>query len=141
MQIHFYHQWDKPSSANVQSNRTTIDSETTTVKKETSFFSKIDKIRSINPNLALIVLGILATFFFSYLIFANHSGQASFDGTFGMTQKTGEMFYTVQSGDTLWSIANRHYPHLMTEEAIIQIQQTNGFKGATIQAGQTILLP
>ncbi len=49
--------------------------------------------------------------------------------------------YTVRSGDTLWSIGRAAYPHADPREAVYRIQQANQLSGATIVAGQTILLP
>lgn len=49
--------------------------------------------------------------------------------------------YTVRSGDTLWSISRVAYPHSDPREAVYRIEQANQLPGATIVAGQTILLP
>ncbi len=47
----------------------------------------------------------------------------------------------MRSGDTLWSISRVAYPHSDPREAVYRIEQANQLPGATIVAGQTILLP
>lgn len=49
--------------------------------------------------------------------------------------------YTVRSGDTLWSIAARQYPHSDPRQAVYQIEQTNHLGQAGLVAGERILLP
>lgn len=46
--------------------------------------------------------------------------------------------YTIEQGDTLWSIASKHKsPHMRYDEYIYLIQKHNNIN-ANIQAGQTI---
>jgi LysM repeat protein len=48
--------------------------------------------------------------------------------------------YVVQAYDTLWSIAAARYAG-DTRDAIYRIQQANDLSGATLHAGQRLLLP
>ena len=48
---------------------------------------------------------------------------------------------TVESGDTLWTIASSRYPDADTREKVFQIQQLNGMSGPTILAGQELRVP
>ena len=45
--------------------------------------------------------------------------------------------YTVRSGDTLWSIAARHYPNSDPREAVYRIEQANHLGQAGLVAGET----
>ncbi|HEV8686410.1 MAG TPA: LysM peptidoglycan-binding domain-containing protein [Gaiellaceae bacterium] len=51
-----------------------------------------------------------------------------------------ERAYTVQPGDTLWSIAARRYGG-DPRRGVWRIEQRNGLSGGTIRAGQTLVLP
>jgi nucleoid-associated protein YgaU len=51
-----------------------------------------------------------------------------------------ERRYVVKAGDTLWSIAAKHYPG-DPREAVWRIQQRNGLRGAIIRGGQRLVLP
>ena len=51
-----------------------------------------------------------------------------------------EQRYTVKPYDTLWSIATSHYAG-DPREAVYEIQQQNGLRGATIWPGQVLRLP
>jgi hypothetical protein len=48
---------------------------------------------------------------------------------------------TVQSGDTLWSVAQRIAPRNDPREVVAQIQRINHLHGAALRAGQQLLLP
>ena len=133
MQIHFYDQWDKPST-----NKS--NTEPPKGKGLTKMIKQVALLDGNRIQLFFIAVGIVTAFIFSYLIFAGDYGQA---GAHQQVEvfKPQDLLYTVQKGDTLWSIAVQHYPELTTEEAINKIQQKNGLGGTTIQAGQTIWLP
>jgi LysM repeat protein len=47
--------------------------------------------------------------------------------------------YVVQPGDTLWSIAEQHYPSSNTSEVVDALVSLNG--GTTIDVGQRLSLP
>jgi hypothetical protein len=50
--------------------------------------------------------------------------------------------YTVQAGDTLWSIAAAHYGHgLDLRQAVYDIRGANGLGQTTLQPGQRLMLP
>jgi nucleoid-associated protein YgaU len=49
--------------------------------------------------------------------------------------------YTVRSGDSLWSIAARHYPNSDPREAVYRIEHANHLGQAGLVAGERILLP
>jgi LysM repeat protein len=51
-----------------------------------------------------------------------------------------ERVYTVRPGDTLWSIASTRYGG-DPRGAVWKIEQRNGVSGATIRAGQRLVLP
>ncbi|WP_134699080.1 LysM peptidoglycan-binding domain-containing protein [Ammoniphilus sp. YIM 78166] len=129
MQIHFYQQWDKQ---NVQENGQPDE-------PHKSPFSNKGMI-------LLICMSILFVFWATLTLFADREGQAVVlnqhqAGQSLAVAKPDAMLYTVKSGDTLWAIAGLYYPERSREEAVQLIKEKNGFNGATIQAGQTILLP
>lgn len=131
MQIHFYDQWDKQSQTRVKKN-------------EHAPIGMIDKILSFQSKWGthlLILLSVICALFFSYLIFGDSPGQAVGNTEAVTYVKPEEILYTVRHGDTLWSIAEVHYPEIRREEAISLIQDKNRLQGTTIHAGQTILLP
>jgi nucleoid-associated protein YgaU len=47
----------------------------------------------------------------------------------------------VQPGDSLWSIAEAHYPGADTRERVDAIERLNGLGGPVIAAGETLQLP
>ncbi|WP_018133343.1 LysM peptidoglycan-binding domain-containing protein [Effusibacillus pohliae] len=57
---------------------------------------------------------------------------------FGSNEET---VVVVQPGDTLWSIAKENCPGKNIQEAIYQIQKTNGLKGANLQIGTVLKIP
>jgi len=127
MQIHFYQQWDKHNEQPME--------------KEDG------KVHLSNKGMiVLISMSILFIFWATLSLFADREGQAvvldqekaiqSIQAT-----KPEAMLYTVKRGDTLWAIAGQYYPERAREEAVQLIKEKNGFEGATIHAGQTILLP
>lgn len=48
---------------------------------------------------------------------------------------------TVQSGQTLWSVAQRIAPKSDPREVIAQIRRINHLSGSSLQVGQQLLLP
>jgi LysM repeat protein len=48
--------------------------------------------------------------------------------------------YRVRAGDTLWSIAARHYQG-DPREGVWQLQRENRLDGAVLQPGQVIVIP
>lgn len=135
LQIYFYDQWDKQSSK-----------EPSSTSQDHSIFPIriIRKLKSLNgrqTNLILIIIAVMTAFVFSYLIFFGEPGQALSDHSEQTMVKPNGILYTVQKGDTLWTLASEHYPELSREQAIAKIQQQNGFQGTTIHAGQSIWLP
>ncbi len=51
-----------------------------------------------------------------------------------------QQYYSVQSGDTLWSIANAKFAG-DPREGVWELQHRNGLEGATIVPGQRLALP
>jgi nucleoid-associated protein YgaU len=52
--------------------------------------------------------------------------------------------YVVQPGDTLWGIANKHYPGEITEKTVWTLREVNdllGPGGPILQPGQEIWIP
>lgn len=47
----------------------------------------------------------------------------------------------VHSGQTLWGIAESHYPGTSVEQAVSEIEAANHLSGAAIRPGQTLYLP
>jgi membrane-bound lytic murein transglycosylase D len=46
-----------------------------------------------------------------------------------------EMIYVVQSGDTLWGLADKH------DVTVKAIQRANGIVGSNIRVGQRLIIP
>ena len=51
-----------------------------------------------------------------------------------------QQYYTVRTGDTLWSIAEATFAG-DPREGVWELQHTNGLDGATIAPGQRLALP
>lgn len=52
-----------------------------------------------------------------------------------------ETVVVVQPGDTIWSIAARHYPSDDVRARVDDIERANGLSSPVIEAGQTLRLP
>ncbi len=129
MQIHFYTQWDKHNAQEAGQEE-----------------ERLSTHLSNKGMILLISISILFIFWTTLSLFADREGQAVVlnqqqTGQSSLVAKPEAMLYTVKSGDTLWAIAGQYYPERSREEAVRLIKEKNGFNGATIQAGQTILLP
>lgn len=61
-------------------------------------------------------------------------------GLFSAAPVAGESV-TVNSGDTLWSIASAEVPGADVRDVVTQIMALNGLESSTVQAGQVIVLP
>ncbi len=48
---------------------------------------------------------------------------------------------TVQSGDTLWSVAHRIAPQRDARDVVDQLRRLNGLRTAQLRVGQQLLLP
>lgn len=48
---------------------------------------------------------------------------------------------TVAPGDTLWGIASTRYPDADVRQKVFEIEQLNGLRDPTIQAGQQLRVP
>lgn len=143
MQIHFYQQWDKQDNQRIGQ----ADAD----ERHGDYKNKLVEIWMSNKGMILLLsVSIMSIFWFSFFLFADDEGQAMLfnqeQGSSTVEQaipvaKPESMLYTVKPGDTLWAIAGKYYPEREREEAVQMIREKNGFNGATIQAGQTILLP
>jgi len=89
-------------------------------------------------NVKLIVsMLIFIALFSSFLLISSNAASV---GVQPVT--TGEYEITVDSGDTLWSIA-RSYSDNRTDVrySVFLIQERNGLKNATIKPGQKLIIP
>lgn len=50
-------------------------------------------------------------------------------------------YVTVQSGDSLWSIANRVAPKADPRDAVAELERVNGLDSAVLQPGQRLAIP
>jgi LysM repeat protein len=85
----------------------------------------------------LLLLGIAVALLF-VAISAGRAGSSA-----GTVTETGPAMQqtTVQSGDTLWSVAQRIAPDNDPRAVIAQIRRINHLKGSGLQVGQQLLLP
>lgn len=77
----------------------------------------------------LRMIVVAATVLVLWALFANDSGAS------GTAER-----YTVQQGDTLWSIAVEHFPG-DPREGVWELEQRNGLPSAAIVPGQVLVLP
>jgi nucleoid-associated protein YgaU len=78
---------------------------------------------------ALVVLAIVLGSSLGFAVVA-HGGPPQPDTT-----------VVVQPGDTLWSIAEAHYPSDDVRVRVDDIERANGLRGPLIEVGQTLRLP
>lgn len=139
MNIHFYHEWDKQDKGRSSSKEEMVRDHS----------SRLAKLWDTNKGMILVLsLSICCVFWFTYFLYADDEGQALLvngnqtrASEINRVAKPEALLYTVQQGDTLWAIAEKFYPEQTREAAVQLIKESNGFSGATIHAGQTILLP
>ena len=67
---------------------------------------------------------------------------ASISGSFAGSQEAGELeFVTVQSGDSLWSLADVYAPNEDPRDWIAEVVLLNSLETADLTPGQQIALP
>lgn len=80
-----------------------------------------------------------------FLLFAGMAVFLFAAGLSGMVKsadKTEHIEIVVKEGDTLWRIAQQHYDHSRDKRSVIDdIKAHNRLNDATIQPGDTLLLP
>lgn len=92
--------------------------------------------QTLQLSVRLLVL-LLALFMAFLLIGGPAEAEAPETGHVGPTIE-----YVVDSGDTLWGIAQRHVESSLDPRAVVlTIQNLNGLNGAVIHPGQVLLLP
>ena len=66
----------------------------------------------------------------------------SISGSFAGSQEPGELLYvTVQSGDSLWSLADSYAPNEDPRDWIAEVVLLNALETAELTPGQQIALP
>jgi len=86
------------------------------------------------------MLGVLLASLLSALVFVLAMGPAN--GRSAAPARAGSApTVTVQPGDTLWAIASRVAPKADPRVTVQQIIDRNGLAGASVQAGQVLVLP
>ena len=78
---------------------------------------------------ALVVLGAL-------ILISPHTANAG-----NNSQGAGTRYVTVQSGDTLWDIAQEVDPKTDPRDTMVQISKLNDLKGSTVKVGQRLEVP
>lgn len=96
--------------------------------------SAITSYRLTNPRRLFRGLAILAL--------AASFSMASISGSFAGSQDAGELeFVTVQSGDSLWSLADVYAPNDDPRDWIAEVVLLNALETAELTPGQQIALP
>lgn len=96
--------------------------------------SAITSYRLTNPRRLFRGLAILAL--------AASFSMASISGSFAGSQEAGELeFVTVQSGDSLWSLADVYAPNDDPRDWIAEVVLLNALETAELTPGQQIALP
>lgn len=96
--------------------------------------SAITSYRLTNPRRLFRGLAILAL--------AASFSMASISGSFAGSQESGELeFVTVQSGDSLWSLADVYAPNDDPRDWIAEVVLLNALETAELTPGQQIALP
>ena len=96
--------------------------------------SAVTSYRLTNPRRLFRGLAILAL--------AASFTMASISGSFAGSQEAGELeFVTVQSGDSLWSLADVYAPNDDPRDWIAEVVLLNSLESADLTPGQQIALP
>jgi Tfp pilus assembly protein FimV len=91
---------------------------------------------------AAVLGGVLLATLLSALVFVLAMGPASGRSAAPAPASAGSgSTLTVQPGDTLWAIASRVAPTADPRVTVQQIIDRNGLAGASVQAGQVLVLP
>ena len=78
---------------------------------------------------ALVVLG-------AFILISPHTANAG-----NNSQGAGTRYVTVQSGDTLWDIAQEVDPKTDPRDTMVQISKLNDLQGSTVKVGQRLEVP
>ena len=78
---------------------------------------------------ALVVLGVL-------ILISPHTANAGNE-----SHGAGTRYVTVQSGDTLWDIAQEVDPKTDPRDTMVQISKLNDLQGSTVKVGQRLEVP
>jgi len=93
-------------------------------------------VRLTRRGRALVLLGLVALLLAAFSLGRQGSSAATHLTASPVLQQT-----TVESGETLWSLARRVAPGNDPREVVQQIRVLNHLQGSSLQAGQQLLLP
>ncbi len=93
-------------------------------------------VRLTRRGRALVLLGLVALLLAAFSLGRHGSSAATHLTASPVLQQT-----TVESGETLWSLARRVAPGNDPREVVQQIRVLNHLQGSSLQAGQQLLLP
>ena len=93
-------------------------------------------VRLTRRGRVVVVVGFLAALLADGVTFGHAPTQAS-----GPTHPVAPRTVTVQTGDTLWTVAERIAPHVDPRLVVAQIQQLNHLDSPQLLAGTQLVVP
>jgi hypothetical protein len=120
---------------------------TATVTRRPAEVHRITSARAPRPSVRLTLRGrlllllVLVALAFSLASLGRAAGWASAADPAGGSREPVAATWVVQPGETLWQVAVAVAPDTDPRETVARIVELNGLPDASVQAGQTLLVP
>ncbi len=109
------------------------------VTQHEGMYDKKASVSSAHPKSGLFLIAAIALIALSFTFFNSIASQRTFDSA---SANTSQVVVSVQSGDTLWDIAEEHpVSNLSTSDTVALIRSWNDLSSSELSIGMDLLVP